>query len=316
VAAIGDRVAVGVGLPQVFVDGAVDTDLIRRYADRAEALGFTNLWVQEGYFTSAAYLDPLELLSFVSPLTREVRLGVSVIVPARHEPVVLAKRLATLDHLSDGRLVIGLGVGQPREDFGRALEPELRSRERFLEGLELLEALWSGEPVSHDGPLWRVAGGSMAPRPLQEPRPPLWLGGSSPGAVRRAARLADGWMGAGSSTVAGFVERAAALRAELERAARERAEFTISKRVYIGVDEDAARAGRRWAEYRAGIYGKHGPPPEVAVVGPPERCLEALEELVDGGADHLALTPVFDDEEQLEALAELTRPRGATAPGR
>ncbi len=311
--AIGERVSLGIGLPQLFVDGDVDTALVARCAARAEELGFAALWVQEGFLTPAAYLDPLELLSFVSPLTREVRLGVSVLVLPRHNPIVLAKRLSTLDHLSGGRLVVGLGVGRPRESFGRADEPGVPSRERFLEGLELLEALWAGLPVSHLGSLWRVDGGSMAPPPLQRPRPPIWLGGSHPAALRRAARLADGWMGAGSSTVADFVEQAGRLRAELERAGRERSSFVISKRVYIGIDEDEARAARRFAEYRTGIYGSHGPPAEVGVVGSPGRCLEALEQLVEAGADHLALTPVFDDEEQLEALAELTRPRAGTA---
>ena len=313
-AGVSDRVALGVGLPQVFVGAAVDTDMIQRYAVRAETLGFTSLWVQEGYLTPAAYLDPLELLSFVSPLTSATRLGVSVIVPARHEPVVLAKRLATLDHLSGGRLTIGLAVGPARESFGRASEPDIRSRDRFLECVDLLGALWTAEPVTHDGPLWRVEGGSMSPRPLQKPRPPVWIGGGSPPALRRAALVADGWMGAGSSTVADFAEQAASLRKALEDAGRERAGFTVSKRVYIGVDRDTARAARRWREYRTGIYGSHGPPIEVAVVGSPETCLETLEQLVEAGADHLALTPVFDDEEQLEALAELTQLRAALAP--
>ena len=313
-AAIGDRTELGVGLPQLFVDGNVDTALVARCAARAEELGFTSLWAQEGFLTPAAYLDPLELLSFVSPLTREARLGVSVLVLPRHNPVVLAKRLSTLDHLSGGRLLVGLGVGRPSESFGRADEPEVRSRERFLEGLQLVDALWTGSPVRHEGALWRVEGGSMAPPPLQRPRPPIWFGGRHPAALRRAARLADGWMGAGSSTVGDFVEQAAAVRAELDRAGRERSTFTISKRVYIGIDEDEARAARRWEEYRTGIYGSHGPPSEVGVVGRPERCLEAVEQLVEAGADHLALTAVFDDEEQLEALAELTRPRAGSAP--
>ncbi|HET8672669.1 MAG TPA: LLM class flavin-dependent oxidoreductase, partial [Thermoleophilaceae bacterium] len=262
-AAIGDRVALGVGLPQVFADAPVDRELIRRYAARAEALGFTSLWVQEGFLTPAPYLDPLELLSFVSPLTSSVRLGVSVIVLARHEPVVLAKRLTTLDHLSGGRLVIGLGVGPPHEDFGRALEPQARPRERFVEGMRLLDALWGGRPVTHDGRIWRVEGGAMSPRPLQEPRPPLWFGGRHPAALRRAARLADGWMGAGSSTIAAFTEQAATMRDELERAGRDRTGCTFSKRVYIGLDDDAARAARRWDEYRTGVYGSNGPPAEV-----------------------------------------------------
>jgi probable F420-dependent oxidoreductase len=314
VTAIGERVSLGIGLPQLFVDGDVDTGLVARCATCAEELGFAALWVQEGFLTPAAYLDPLELLSFVSPLTREARLGVSVLVLPRHNPVVLAKRLSTVDHLSGGRLVVGLGVGRPRESFGRADEPDVPSRERFLEGLELIEALWTGQPASHRGALWRVDGGSMAPPPLQQPRPPIWLGGRHPAALRRAARLADGWMGAGSSTVADFVEQAGRLRVELERAGRERSSFVVSKRVYIGIDEDEARAARRWERYRTGIYGSQGPPSEVAVVGRSERCLEALETLVEAGADHLALTAVFDDGEQLEALAELTRPRAGSAP--
>jgi probable F420-dependent oxidoreductase len=303
VPAIADQIPVGIGLPQLFAGQRVDTGSIRRFAARAEELGFSDLWTQEVFLSPGSFLDALELLAYVAALTERVRLGVSVIVLPRHSPVIAAKRLATIDHLSQGRLIAGLGVGPARDGFGRVDEPA-KSRDRFQEAYDLMEALWREPRVRHEGPLWRVDEASMEPKPVQQPRPPVWFGGRHRSALRRAARLADGWMGAGSSTSEAFVEQSGALREELAALGRGDG-FTISKRIYIGIDDDERRAAHRFDEYLARVYGVTGPPAEVGVIGSAGRCREALSWVVDAGAQHLALTPVFDDEEQLERLAEL-----------
>jgi alkanesulfonate monooxygenase SsuD/methylene tetrahydromethanopterin reductase-like flavin-dependent oxidoreductase (luciferase family) len=294
----------GIGLPQVFAGEAIDPGAIRAIARRAEALGFADGWVQESLLSRSPALDGLELLSHVAAVTDRIGLGISVVVLPQHDPVVLAKRMATVDRLSGGRLIAGVGVGAPRASYGPAAGGGTTA-ERFEEVHGLLEALWRGERVVHRGVRWWADGVAVTPVPRQRPRPPVWFGARSPAALRRAARLGDGWMGAGSSTREDFVRQRATVLAALEAAGRDPAAFTISKRVYIRVDDDERRARQRRDAYLDGLYGPGWPPREVAVAGPAERCAEALDELVAAGAQHLALTPMFDDAEQVEALAAL-----------
>jgi probable F420-dependent oxidoreductase len=301
---------IDVALPQVFPDGHVRAAEVRAFVRRAEALGFGGLWTTEIVFSAAAGLDGLELLAHAAALSRSARLGIAVLVLPSHDPVVLAKRLATLDCLSGGRLVVGVAVGSPRSAFaGGAVRPRDRPVLRLTEGLELMRALWAGGPVDHRGELWQVDGAEMAPTPVQRPHPPVWFGGGHPAALRRAVRLGDGWIGAGSSSTEDFTVQARFVREELERAGRDPERFPVSKRVYIAVAGDVPRARRRVEEYFAGVYGPLAPDDparSVAVVGPPQHCAEQLDRLRAAGASHLLLHPVHDELEQLEALAELT----------
>lgn len=107
----GSGMRLGIGLPQLFPNDAIDTVLIRRFAQRAEALGYADLWLSESILGPRGVLEPVTLLAYAAACTTRIRLGVSVIILNQRNPVVLAKALATLDQLSDGRLTVGLGLG-------------------------------------------------------------------------------------------------------------------------------------------------------------------------------------------------------------
>ena len=116
---------------------------------------------------------------------------------------------------------------------------------RFNEALALMKVCWTAPEINFDGRLWKLQGASMEPKPVQKPYPPIWFGGSAPAGMRRAVRHGDGFMGAGSQTPPQFAEQVKVVREELSAQGREPGTFRIGKRVYIHVDDDAARGRRR-----------------------------------------------------------------------
>ena len=146
----------------------------------------------------------------------------------------------------------------------------------------------------------------MQPKPAQPGGPPIWFGARHPNALRRSVRHGDGWMGAGSSTSDSFKKAVITIRQYLDEEERDPESFRISKRVYILVDNDEARAEKRLRDWFGQYYLDSEHASKVSVWGSPEKCRDQLEELVDAGAEHLLLNTVFDHEEQIEALAELT----------
>jgi probable F420-dependent oxidoreductase len=172
-------------------------------ARRAEQLGYANLWSFQRLLapTSAglapAYLsvlDPTVALSYAAAVTERVGLGVAIINAPFQSPALLAKQLATLDVLSSGRLIAGLGLGWLREEFTASGVPFERRGARMDEYLRCLAALWGPDPVAFDGEFYQVRSSVVQPKPVQQPRPPILLGGDAPAALERIGRLADGWI--------------------------------------------------------------------------------------------------------------------------
>ena len=296
------RIGAGFAIPQVFPDGPVDRDVIRHVATRAEALGYDSLWTQEQIVGRSRSLEPLSLLSFLAAITERVRLGVSVLVLPHRNPVQLAKTLGTLDHLSDGRLTLGVGLGGAGQEIAFGIQEGRRVR-RFIEALQVMDALWKQEEAKFEGEFFRLEGTPMTPKPLQQPRPPVWFGARTEPALKRAVRYGDGWMGPGSSSTADFRQHVSFVRQFLEESGRDPAAFAISKRVYVAIDDDADRAERRLTDWFGHHYGNPGMASQVSIWGPPEHCYERIEEIIDAGARHLLLNPVFDYDEHLDALA-------------
>src|SRR5580700_7700927 len=179
-------------------------DLIKRHARRAEALGLSDVWVSEHIIVprkqfprSPLFYDPVLTLTWVAAVTERVRLGTSVIVlPMRH-PLPLAKELSTLHNLSGGRLILGVGVGWLEPEFAALGVPFNERGRRLDEGLAMMRAVWTQDPVTfHSQTIPAVIDG-MTMTPMPASPIPLWLGGKSDAALRRTIRVADGWHGSG-----------------------------------------------------------------------------------------------------------------------
>jgi len=185
------------------------------------------------------YYEPLTLLSFVAARTRRVRLGTSVLVLPYHNPVRLAKAAATLDVLSGGRLIMGVGVGLIEKEI-RALGSPYAERGAFTdEAIRAMRVLWTEDEPKFDGKYSRFDGMKFSPKPLQKPSIPVVIGGVSRPAIRRAALLGDGWQPLGLSPEA-LGQGIAALRDEARAVGRDAAKIPVS----IAMSLAAARAGR------------------------------------------------------------------------
>ena len=295
----------GIAVPQVFLDGAMDMPLIGRWTKRAEELGFESLWTLESITGDVPILEPVTLLSYMAALTEKVRLGTSAMVVPHRNPVQLAKAMGSLDHLSSGRLIVGMGLGNDLKDYANfGISSENRVR-RFVEIMDVMKALWTEKEAKYPGQFWQLEGTKMEPKPVQKPYPPIWMGAGHPRALRRAVRHADGWMGAGASSTAQFIENAGYIRTYLEEADRDPSTFAVSKRVYLAIDNDEDRAESRLRQwFGASIYKEADMASRVAVWGSTSQCVEKLAKIAEAGAQMLMLNPVFDHMEHLEALAQ------------
>src|SRR5882757_3722552 len=214
---------------------------IASVARRAEELGFADLWVTENTMDEGTCFDPVVILTYAAALTSRIRVGASVVVLPIHSPLMVAHQWATLDFASGGRAILAVGLG--REHHYRDFQiPHAARVTRFREEVELIKALWSQDKVTYHGQFYHLENASLGLRPFRKPRPPLWMGVGHPNAVRRTARIADGWMGSGGSSVAEFKASVPILKQELEKAGRDPNTFPISKRVFMAVDERPAVA--------------------------------------------------------------------------
>src|SRR5579872_2613734 len=177
------------------MEGEPTTAVLLDLAEQAEALGYDSIWVGDSLLARPRH-EPLTLLAGVAGRVPRVQLGTAVLLPALRNPVLLAHQVATLDQVSEGRLILGVGFAADRPniraEFAAAGVPFDKRIGRMIEGLRLCRALWTGEPVDWDG-RWQVAQGALAPTPHRVGGPPLWIGGNLPASLERAGRFFDGW---------------------------------------------------------------------------------------------------------------------------
>lgn len=186
-------------LPQATVDG------MRRTALLAEELGFDAVWSTDHVMTAAdtpapyqSIYEGLHVLTWLAGLTSRVKLGVSVLIMTQRHPVLIAKEVATMDAVSNGRIILGLGVGWAQVEFDY-LNADFHHRGAILnEGIRVLRSLWTDPSQPFHGRFFHFENQSFAPPPVQPGGPPIWIGGHSQAAIKRAATLADGWHATGT----------------------------------------------------------------------------------------------------------------------
>jgi probable F420-dependent oxidoreductase len=296
-----------ISIPQLDYDGFDDAG-VKEYLARAEELGFEGGWTMEQIVGNSPRIAPMEMLAYAAACTTRLRLGVAVLITSLHDPLQLASTVTAVDRLSHGRLDLGVGHGGNFRPFGAFGVEKATFISYFTEGVELMKAAWSDEPkVTFHGRFRDVDGLPIQPKPVQRPHPPLWIGGSAPKALRRAVRIGDAFMGAGSSTTANFTQAVKTVRRELDEQGRDATQFRIAKRVYLTIDDDAARARERVLAGLHRIYGDMPGIEAVPVSGTVDDVVRGLREVIDAGAEMILLNPagktVSEDREQMERLA-------------
>ena len=259
---------VGLALPQydfsVPGESPLRWETVSGWARRAEELGFGSVWLSDHLFLDISRygappgehgcFEPLAALGALARVTTTVRLGTLTMCTPLRPATVLAKALATVDVVSGGRLTVGLGAGwyeTELEAAGLTLERPGARLDRLAEALQVVRGMFGGGPFTFDGRYERATGARCQPGPVQQPHPPLWVGGKGDRLLRVVARQADGWNAAWIWTADAWRERAAVLDAECEQAGREPASVTRSVGLYALAGEDEADLARRFERLRA-----------------------------------------------------------------
>jgi probable F420-dependent oxidoreductase len=251
---------IGFGLPNI---GPVSTPTaIRTVAQRAEALGYHSLWTIERLLHPVApqnpypatpdgvlpevykfVVDPLDALTYAAANTKTIGLGTSVLDMPYYNPLVLARRLSTIDYFSNGRLRVGLGLGWSIDEM-QATGADMSKRGAMAdEFLAVLKAIWSTNPVEFQGRFYRIPKSYISPKPVQKPHPPIYLAAFAPAALQRLARTANGWNPVGIP-VEGMAQIFAQIQQMAKEAGRDPASLELIVRANLHVTDKPLPAGR------------------------------------------------------------------------
>jgi alkanesulfonate monooxygenase SsuD/methylene tetrahydromethanopterin reductase-like flavin-dependent oxidoreductase (luciferase family) len=308
-------VRIGYLLPtrEQVMEGRPEAAPLLALAERAEGLGYDSIWVGDS-ITARPRHEPLTLLSAVAARTKTPELGTAVLLPALRNPVVLAHGIATLDQISEGRFILGVGIASDvpniRAEFVACGVPFEKRVGRMLEGLRLCQELWRGRPVTWNG-RWVMENVTLGPVPHRPGGPPIWIGGGGPTAFREAARF-DAWFPTGPS-VEFFTEHFPRIRAAARAAGRPAEAVSGAAYVTLALDPDKGKAERRLHQFLETYYAA----PAAAMMarqatyaGPIEGCVEWLRRWIDAGASHLALRFAGGDQlAQVDETATKLLPR-------
>src|SRR5258705_2405431 len=203
------NVAIGVGLMEFPFSGAA---AYWRWVDLCEAGGIDSIWQTDRLVSPQPFLECMSVMAALAGRTKRIKFGVNVLSLAMRDAVLVARQCATIDYLSNGRLLPAFGIGSPLGPEWKALNHDHKTRGRKTdEGLEVIRRLWSEDKVDFEGVHYHLSGASLSPKPIQ-PDLPMWIGGSSEAAIRRTAKYGTGWQ-AGPETPAQAAEVVAAIRA-------------------------------------------------------------------------------------------------------
>jgi probable F420-dependent oxidoreductase len=291
------------------MEGRHDAASLLALAQRAEALGYHSVWVGDSVLARPRH-DPLTLLAAVAARVPRVTLGTAVLLPALRNPVLLAHQVATLDQVSEGRFILGVGIARDvpniRAEFAACGVPFERRVGRMMEGLRLCRALWGGEPVDWDG-RWPVRGGMLAPMPHRPGGPPIWIGGNTPASLQQVGKWFDGWFPNAPDRTT-FASQLHEIRSVARSAGRDPARLSAAMYLTLSIDADAARAGARMDTFLEAYYGA---PAEVlrrrqaVYSGPADGAVAWLDGYASAGATDLILRFAGDEVRHLEVLAKI-----------
>jgi probable F420-dependent oxidoreductase len=291
-------------MPGPWPPGPGARDLFWRLVELCEGSEIDSLWFSERLSSPLPVLEPLVAMAAVAARTTRLKFGPSVLVAPLRSPVVAAREIATLDYLSGGRMLPAFGVGvEAAGEFAAAGVPFRERGRRTDEAIAIMRRCWSEPAVTFAGEFWRLEGVTVLPRPVQQPMP-VWIGGSSEAAMRRAGRLGDGWIPS-FITPEQFrvgVERTQAFAAE---AGRTVPADHFGALFHFCLDRDPTAARDLAAPFLPRGRVDDAALARCTALGPPALVRERLEEYVAGGGSKFILRPACPPERMLDQIARL-----------
>jgi probable F420-dependent oxidoreductase len=294
-------------IPQTFPDGLPAASDLSDFMRAAEDLGFGGLWVIDRLFHQTPVLDGYTTMVWAAANTSRVRLGSAVLLVPFRNPSLLARQIATVDALSEGRVTLGVSLGG-RENEHATVGATYRQRARRLEeGVEVLRQLFAGENVTYKGRFYELDGATISPRPRQGAGLPILLGAGSDAGLARAGRIGDGWIAGGGGNPEQFASNWRKVQAAAEAARKRPSTLQNAKLFYMWVDDDVDAARARVERY---VFAYYGPRYDInnAVFGSASACAERLRAFIDAGCQTLILGPSGLDVRQLETIQKQLLP--------
>ena len=303
-----------------FFNFSKNSSSITKVAMKIERLGFDSVWVPDHG------IDPLATLSFVAASTRSIKLGTCVLIPNHRHPVLLAREISTLDNLSGGRLILGLGAGEGKEAFGTLME---RPVARMLETIKILRGLWKQSNMTYHGDFWKIENYSLELKPLQKPHPPIWIGASGPRMLKITATYGNGCFGP-QLVPKHYQEWLNRLRSIAREVGRNPDDIMPAHLPFTSISNDHDTA-LKWLEPHVKwflVWASHPPsslpqilgyeekwekeedvPQEAVekcfVVGTPEECIRKMKEFLRSGVRYFVLAIRAPDEKSYFQSLEL-----------
>lgn len=296
-----------------FIGALPNPNASRATIEMAEGLGYDSLWVGDHISFPLPILDPLLQIAQAAGMTEKLSFGTSVyLLPLRH-PTPVAKQVATIDHLTEGRFIFGVGVGgEFPNEYAACGVPVKERGARMTEAMEVVKKLWTGEEVSNEGRFYPFPPVVMRPRPVQEPGPPIWTGGRSAPALERTGRLADGWI---SYVVTPDMYKDALDKIETAAQAdkREIRGFGTGHLLFMRIDDTFEDAWDKATDHLSQRYAMdfRKAARKYAALGRPEDVAERVAEYHEAGVRHFVLDltgPYEDRNAQIERFASEVRP--------
>jgi len=273
------------------------------FAKRCEQMGLHSLWTID----RIAYdnLEPLTLLASAAAVTQKLRLGTSVLLGNTRHPSHLAKIIATIDFISNGRVTLGIGFGSRESDYKAVEIPFEKRGSRAVEQIQLIKRLWTEENVTHKGQFFQVENLTVGPRPIQKPHPPIWTGGSAEIALKRAGTWANGFI-CGSSAIPEFSVTWEKVAGYARAAGRNPNEIEKAGLTFMAINDNKAKAVETLAVYVTRYYGRvRGDLEGTALVGSGAQCAERINSYFGKGLDTLIIGLADPDPRQLDLFGEV-----------
>jgi probable F420-dependent oxidoreductase len=277
------------------------------FAKKLEAMGCHALWTID----RIAYdnLEPLTLLAAAAGATQKIRLGTSVLLGNLRHPSHLAKIVATLDFISNGRVTLGLGFGSRENDYKAVEVPFEHRGSRAVEQVQLLKRLWTEDNVTHKGKFFNVENLTIGPRPVQKPHPPIWTGGSAETALKRAGAWADGFI-CGSSAIPDFPSTWEKVSAYARVAGRDPNKITKAGLTFMAINDDHAKAVKTVENYVMRYYGRQrADVANTSLVGSSGAVVDRIGAFLAKGLDTLIIGLADPDPKQLDLFGEEVLPK-------